>query len=168
MPWFGRFTDQSRKALALANREAVRFGHEYIGPEHILLGVIAEGSGIGANVLKEMSVDLRRAQLEVEKLTKTNSGGMMDDLPRTSRAKKVIEHAIREARSLNHGYVGTEHLLLSLVQDRESVAAQMLVDLSVGLEGVREKVFSTLVALEAVGEQSKKEVSKRASSARSL
>ena len=110
---FERFTDRARKVMALANQEAQRFNHEYIGTEHILLGLVKEGSGVGANVLKNLDVDLQKVRLEVEKLVKSGPDMVtMGKLPQTPRAKKVIEYAIEEARNLNHNYVGTEHLLL--------------------------------------------------------
>src|SRR5512139_1439178 len=108
---FERFTDRARKVMALANQEAQRFNHEYIGTEHILLGFVEEGSGVGAAVLKNLNVDLRKVRLEVEKLVKSGSDVvMMGKLPQTPGAKKVIELAFEEARSLGHSYVGTEHL----------------------------------------------------------
>ena len=114
---FERFTDRARKVMALANQEAQRFNHEYIGTEHILLGLVKEGSGVGANVLKNLDVDLRKVRLEVEKLVKSGPDMVtMGKLPQTPRAKKVIEYAIEEARNLNHNYVGTEHLLLGLLR----------------------------------------------------
>jgi ATP-dependent Clp protease ATP-binding subunit ClpA len=127
---FERFTDRARKVMALANQEAQRFNHEYIGTEHILLGLVKEGSGVGANVLKNLDVDLRKVRLEVEKLVKAGPEVvMMGKLPQTPRAKKVIECAIEEARSLNHNYVGTEHLLLGLLREHDGVAAQVLMNL---------------------------------------
>ena len=114
---FERFTDRARKVMALANQEAQRFNHEYIGTEHILLGLVKEGSGVGANVLKNLDVDLRKVRLEVEKLVHSGPDMVtMGKLPQTPRAKKVIEYAIEEARNLNHNYVGTEHLLLGLLR----------------------------------------------------
>src|SRR6266852_2364180 len=118
MDMFERFTDRARKVMALANQEAQRFNHEYIGTEHILLGLVKEGSGVGANVLKNLDVDLRKVRLEVEKLVKSGPEMMqMGKLPQTPRAKKVIEYAIEEARNLQHNYVGTEHLLLGLLRE---------------------------------------------------
>jgi ATP-dependent Clp protease ATP-binding subunit ClpC len=127
---FERFTDRARKVMALANQEAQRFNHEYIGTEHILLGLVKEGSGVGANVLKNLDVDLRKVRLEVEKLVKSGPDMVtMGKLPQTPRAKKVIEYAIEEARNLNHNYVGTEHLLLGLLREHDGVAAQVLMNL---------------------------------------
>src|SRR5271170_4386250 len=147
MEMFERFTDRARKVMALANQEAQRFNHEYIGTEHILLGLVKEGSGVGANVLKNLDVDLRRVRLEVEKLVKSGPDMIsMGKLPQTPRAKKVIEYAIEEARNLNHNYVGTEHLLLGLIREHDGVAAQVLRNLGLKLEEVREEVLNILGA----------------------
>ena len=144
---FERFTDRARKIMALANQEAQRFNHEYIGTEHILLGLVREGSGVGANVLKNLDVDLRKVRLEIEKLVKSGPDMVtMGKLPQTPRAKKVIEYAIEEARALNHNYVGTEHLLLGLLRESEGVAAQVLMNLGLKLEKVREEVLNLLGA----------------------
>ncbi len=144
---FERFTDRARKVMALANQEAQRFNHEYIGTEHILLGLVKEGSGVGANVLKNLDVDLRKVRLEVEKLVKAGPEMVtMGKLPQTPRAKKVIEYAIEEARNLNHNYVGTEHLLLGLLREHDGVAAQVLMNLGLKLEQVREEVLNLLGA----------------------
>jgi ATP-dependent Clp protease ATP-binding subunit ClpC len=147
MDMFERFTDRARKVMALANQEAQRFNHEYIGTEHILLGLVKEGSGVGANVLKNLDVDLRKVRLEVEKLVKSGPDMVtMGKLPQTPRAKKVIEYAIEEARNLNHNYVGTEHLLLGLLREHDGVAAQVLMNLGLKLEEVREEVLNLLGA----------------------
>ena len=144
---FERFTDRARKVMALANQEAQRFNHEYIGTEHILLGLVKEGSGVGANVLKNLDVDLRKVRMEVEKLVKSGPDMVtMGKLPQTPRAKKVIEYAIEEARNLNHNYVGTEHLLLGLLREHDGVAAQVLMNLNLKLEEVREEVLNLLGA----------------------
>jgi ATP-dependent Clp protease ATP-binding subunit ClpC len=133
--------------MALANQEAQRFNHEYIGTEHILLGLVKEGSGVGANVLKNLGVDLHKVRMEVEKLVKAGPDMVtMGKLPQTPRAKKVIEYAIEEARNLNHNYVGTEHLLLGLLREHDGVAAQVLMNLSLKLEDVREEVLQLLGA----------------------
>lgn len=144
---FERFTDRARKVMALANQEAQRFNHEYIGTEHILLGLVKEGSGVGANVLKNLEVDLRKVRLEVERLVRAGPEMVtMGKLPQTPRAKKVIEYAIEEARNLNHNYVGTEHLLLGLLREHDGVAAQVLMNLNLKLEEVREEVLNLLGA----------------------
>jgi ATP-dependent Clp protease ATP-binding subunit ClpC len=144
---FERFTDRARKVMALANQEAQRFNHEYIGTEHILLGLVKEGSGVGATVLKNLDVDIKKLRLEVEKLVKSGPDMVtMGKLPHTPRAKKVIEYAIEEARSLNHNYVGTEHLLLGLLRESEGIAAQVLMNLGLRLEDVRQEVLNLLGA----------------------
>ncbi len=144
---FERFTDRARKVMALANQEAQRFNHEYIGTEHILLGLVKEGSGVGATVLKNLDVDIKKLRLEVEKLVKSGPDMVtMGKLPHTPRAKKVIEFAIEEARSLNHNYVGTEHLLLGLLRETEGIAAQVMMNLGLRLEDVRQEVLNLLGA----------------------
>ncbi len=144
---FERFTDRARKVMQLANQEAQRFNHEYIGTEHILLGLVKEGSGVAANVLKNLDIDLRKIRMEVERIVQTGTGSdmvTMGKLPQTPRAKKVIDYSIEEARNLNHNYVGTEHLLLGLLREQEGVAAQVLMNLGLKLEDVREEVLNLL------------------------
>jgi ATP-dependent Clp protease ATP-binding subunit ClpC len=142
---YERFTDRARKVMQLANQEAQRFNHEYIGTEHILLGLIKEGSGVAANVLKNLDVDLRKIRLEVEKLVQSGPDMVtMGKLPQTPRAKKVIEYSMEEARNLNHNYVGTEHILLGLLREQEGVAAQVLMNLGLKLEEVRDEVLNLL------------------------
>jgi len=144
---FERFTDRARKVMALANQEAQRFNHEYIGTEHILLGLVKEGSGVGATVLKNLDVDIKKLRLEIEKLVKSGPDMVtMGKLPQTPRAKKVIEYAIEEARALNHNYVGTEHILLGLLRESEGIAAQVLMNLGLKLEDVRQEVLNLLGA----------------------
>jgi ATP-dependent Clp protease ATP-binding subunit ClpC len=133
--------------MALANQEAQRFNHEYIGTEHILLGLVKEGSGVGATVLKNLDVDIKKLRLEIEKLVKSGPDMVtMGKLPQTPRAKKVIEYAIEEARVLNHNYVGTEHILLGLLRESEGIAAQVLMNLGLKLEDVRQEVLNLLGA----------------------
>ena len=142
---YERFTDRARKVMQLANQEAQRFNHEYIGTEHILLGLVKEGSGVAANVLKNLDVDLRKIRLEVEKLVQSGPEMVtMGKLPQTPRTKKVIEYSMEEARNLNHNYVGTEHVLLGLLREQEGVAAQVLMNLGLKLEEVREEVLNLL------------------------
>src|SRR5687768_5570090 len=142
---YERFTDRARKVMQLANQEAQRFNHEYIGTEHILLGLVKEGSGVAANVLKNLDVDLRKIRLEVEKLVQSGPEMVtMGKLPQTPRAKKVIEYSMEEARNLNHNYVGTEHILLGLLREQEGVAAQVLMNLGLKIEEVREEVLNLL------------------------
>src|SRR5689334_667399 len=144
---YERFTDRARKVMQLANQEAQRFNHEYIGTEHILLGLVKEGSGVAANVLKNLDIDLRKIRLEVEKIVQSGPDMVtMGKLPQTPRAKKVIEYAIEEARNLGHNYVGTEHLLLGLLREKDGVAAQVLMNLGLKLEEVREEVLNLLGA----------------------
>ena len=144
---FERFTARARKVMALANQEAQRFNHEYIGTEHILLGLIKEGTGVGANVLRNLDVDLHKVRVAVEK--QVNPGPemvAMGKLPQTPRAKKVIEYGIEEARNLNHNYVGTEHLLLGLLREQDGVAATVLMGMDLKLDQIREEVLSLLGA----------------------
>ncbi len=142
---YERFTDRARKVMQLANQEAQRFNHEYIGTEHVLLGLVKEGSGVAANVLKNLDVDLRKIRLEVEKLVQSGPEMVtMGKLPQTPRAKKVIEYSMEEARNLNHNYVGTEHILLGLLREQEGVAAQVLMNLGLKLDEVRDEVLNLL------------------------
>jgi len=142
---YERFTDRARKVMQLANQEAQRFNHEYVGTEHILLGLVKEGSGVAANVLRNLDIDLRKIRQEVEKYVQAGPDMVtMGKLPLTPRAKKVVEYSMEEARNLNHSYVGTEHLLLGLLREQEGVAAQVLVGLGVRLEDVRREVLNLL------------------------
>jgi ATP-dependent Clp protease ATP-binding subunit ClpC len=140
--------------MALANQEAQRFNHEYVGTEHLLLGLVKEGTGVAANCLKNLGVDLKKIRMEVEKIVKSGPQMVtMGKLPQTPRAKKVIEYAIEEARLLGHNYVGTEHLLLGLLREQDGVAAQVLMNLGLRLEDVREEVLKLLgAAQEMTGE----------------
>jgi hypothetical protein len=149
---YERFTDRARRGIQLANQEAQRFNHEYIGTEHILLGLVKEGSGVAADVLKNLNVDLRKARIEVEKLLQSGpDNAPLGKLPQTPRAKKVIEYSMEEARSLGHNYVGTEHILLGLLRDNETVAAQVLLNLGLRLENVRAETLATLQRAEEQG-----------------
>ena len=144
---FDRFTDRAKKVMNLARQEAQRFNHEYLGTEHILLGLVQEGSGVAANVLKNMGVDLTKIRAEVEKLVKTGPSMVtMGQLPFTPRAKKVLELSMEEAQNLGHNYIGTEHLLLGLIKENEGIASRVLTNLSVKLEDVREEVLEFLGA----------------------
>ena len=145
---FDRFTERAKKVMQLAQQEAQRFNHEYIGTEHILLGLVKEGSGVAANVLTNLDIDLKKIRLEIEKIVQSGPNVVsVGKLPFTPRAKKVIELAVEEARNLGHNYVGTEHLLLGLLRENEGVAAQVLMNLGVKLEDVREEVLNLLGAL---------------------
>ena len=142
---YERFTDRARKVMQFAHQEALRFNHEYVGTEHILLGLIKEGTGVAANILKKMGVDLRTMRLEVEKLVRSGPDLVtMGRLPQTPRAKKAVEYAIEEARRLKHNYVGTEHLLLGLLKEHDGVAAQVMMNLGLKLDDVREEILTTL------------------------
>ena len=144
---FDRFTDRARKVMNLAKAEAQRLNHEYIGTEHILLGLVQEGSGVAANVLRGMDIDLKRIRQEVEKLVKGSATMVpMGNLPFTPRAKKVLELSLEEASQLGHNYIGTEHLLLGLIKESEGIAARVLTNLNVKLEDVREEVLEFLGA----------------------
>jgi ATP-dependent Clp protease ATP-binding subunit ClpA len=139
---YERFTDRGRKVMLLANEEAQRFNHEYIGTEHILLGLVKEGAEVAANVLKNLDINLRKVRQEVEKGVRHGPGGeqvVMGQLPHTPRTKKSLEYAIEEARGLNHNYVGTEHL-----REQEGTAAQVLMNLGLKIEEVREEVLNLL------------------------
>lgn len=138
---YERFTDRARKVMQFANQEAKRFNHDCIGTEHILLGLVKEESGVAANVLKNLDVDLRKIRLEVEKIVQSGPEMVtMDKLPQTPRAKKVIEYSMEEARNLNHNHVGTEHILLGLLREKEGIASHVLTNLGLKLEEVRDSV----------------------------
>jgi hypothetical protein len=142
---YERFTDRARKVMHLANQEAHRLNHEYIGTEHILLGLVKDGAGAAADVLKNLDIDLRKIRLEVEKVVRPGPDRVtMGKLPQTPRAKKVIEYSIEEARNLNHNYVGTEHLLLGLLREQEGVAARVLTRMLLGSDPVRLEVLKLL------------------------
>lgn len=141
----GQFTDRARKVLVLANKEARRLNHEYVNTEHVLLGLLEEGSGVGANVLKNLGVDLDKVRLEIEKLIEPGPDMItMGNLPHTPRVKKVFEHAIEESRDLNHSCVGTEHLLLGLAHLVDSVAGRVLASFGLSLEQLREEALNLL------------------------
>jgi len=151
---FDRFTDRAKKVMSFARQEAMKFNHEYIGTEHILLGLVQEGSGVAANVLKNMTIDLEKIRHEVEKIVKTGPSMVtMGQLPFTPRAKKVLELSMEEASQLAHNYIGTEHLLLGLIRENEGIAAQVLMNLGVKLDEVREEVLEFLGASENSGEE---------------
>jgi ATP-dependent Clp protease ATP-binding subunit ClpA len=156
---YERFTDRARKVMQLANQEAQRFNHEYIGTEHILLGLVKEGSGVAANVFKNLDIDLRKIRQEVEKIVMPGPDSiLMGKLPQTPRAKKVIEYSIEEARNLRHNYVGTEHLLLGLLREQDGVAGQVLMNLGLKLQDVREEVLELLSPARMQGTGSAREI----------
>src|SRR5205809_5649006 len=140
------FTERVRKVLAMAREEAARLHHEYVGTEHILLGLIREGEGVAAAVLQNLSVDLDEIQQKIEETVKKGKAAAATgpDLPYTSRAKKVLELAMGEARDLSHGYVGTEHLLLGLLREEKGIAAQVLTDAGVNLDAARAETLRIL------------------------
>jgi hypothetical protein len=141
---YERFTDRSRKVMKLANEEAMRFNHEYLGTEHILLGLVKEGSGVAANVLNNLNMDLRRIRLEVENLVKSGDMIMMGLPLMTPAVKRVIKYAIEESATLKHDYVGTEHILLGLLREVSGVAAQILMTCGIRLEELRTEVENVL------------------------
>jgi ATP-dependent Clp protease ATP-binding subunit ClpC len=140
------FTERVRKVLAMAREEAARLHHEYVGTEHILLGLIREGEGVAATVLQNLSVELDEIQQKIEETVKKGKAAQATgpDLPYTSRAKKVLELAMSEARELGHSYVGTEHLLLGLLREEKGIAAQVLTDAGVNLEAARAETLRIL------------------------
>ena len=141
---FERFTERARRVLTLAQEEAHRFNHHYIGTEHILLGLVAEAEGVGARVLQNLGVQLSQVRQQVEFLIGRGESVTMGELRLTPRAKRVLRLATDEARRLRHHYIGTEHLLLGLVGEGEGIAARVLESLGVSLPGVREEVMVVL------------------------
>ncbi|MBI3011992.1 MAG: ATP-dependent Clp protease ATP-binding subunit [Elusimicrobia bacterium] len=140
-----RFTERAQRVILIAQEEAKRLNHDYVGTEHILLGLIALGEGVAAQVLSNLGVDLRRVRSEIEKIVGTGDNVMLlGEIPFTPRAKKVLELAVEEAQSMAHNYVGTEHLLLGLIREEEGVAARVLENLGCRLDVVREEVISLL------------------------
>jgi ATP-dependent Clp protease ATP-binding subunit ClpC len=141
---FERFTEKAIKVIMLAQEEARRLGHNFVGTEQILLGLIGEGTGIGSKVLKSMGVNLKDARVEVEKIIGRGSGFVAVEIPFTPRAKRVLELSLEEARQLGHNYIGTEHLLLGLIREGEGVAARVLENLALDLTKVRSQVIRLL------------------------
>ncbi|MFA7283689.1 MAG: Clp protease N-terminal domain-containing protein, partial [Candidatus Omnitrophota bacterium] len=142
---FNRFTERARKVIILAKEEARRFNHDYIGTEHILLGLIREGEGVAAAVLQKLDVSLENIRLEIEKLVQPGPATqIIGDIPFTPRAKKALELSAEEARSLGHNYIGTEHLLLGLIREGEGIASQVLMNLGMDLNSVRNEVMGLL------------------------
>src|SRR6202049_3084646 len=134
---FDKFTERARKVLSLAQEEAQRFQHNYIGTEHLLLGLVREGEGVAAKVLSNLGVELNKVRTSVEFIIGRGDRIVLGEIGLTPRAKKVMELAIDEARRLNHQYIGTEHLLLGLVREGEGIAAGVLESLGVNLAKVR-------------------------------
>jgi len=140
-----RFTQRAQKAILLAQREAKRLNHDYLGTEHILLGLIALGEGVAAQVLQDLGIDLKKVRREVEKMVGTGDNILLvGEVPFTPRAKKVLELAVQEAQDMGHNYVGTEHLLLGLIREEEGVAAKVLEGLGASLELVRGQIINLL------------------------
>ncbi len=140
-----RFTQRAQKAILLAQREAKRLNHDYLGTEHILLGLIALGEGVAAQVLQDLGIDLKKVRREVEKMVGTGDNILLvGEVPFTPRAKKVLELAVQEAQGMGHNYVGTEHLLLGLIREEEGVAAKVLEGLGASLELVRGQIINLL------------------------
>jgi ATP-dependent Clp protease ATP-binding subunit ClpC len=139
------FTDRVRKVLAMAREEAVRLQHDYVGTEHILLGLIREGDGVAAEVLRNLAADLDDLlRLVEDNIRPGKSSTPIGELPYTTRAKKVLEYAMAEARELNHSYVGTEHLLLGLLREEKGLAAKVLGQLGIGLDEARAEMLKLL------------------------
>jgi DNA-binding transcriptional regulator YhcF (GntR family) len=139
------FTDRVRKVLAMAREEAVRLQHDYVGTEHILLGLIREGEGVAAAALTNLNIELERIHERIEELLRKGKATIaLGELPYTSRAKKVLEYAMAEARELKHAYVGTEHLLLGLLREEKGIAAQVLMSFGLTLEDARAEVLRLL------------------------
>ena len=144
---FEKFTERARKVMSLARQEAQKFNHECIGTEHILLGLVSEGGGVAAKVLKNLNVDLKKIRLEIERLVSPGAPTVqLGQLPFSPRAKRVIELAQEAASNLGHDVIGTEHLLLGLLKENEGIAAQVMINLGLRLEDVREEVLEVLGA----------------------
>ena len=142
---FNRFTERARKVIILAKEEARRFNHDYIGTEHILLGLIREGEGVAAAVLQKLSLSLETLRLEIEKLVQPGPATqVLGDIPFTPRAKKALELSAEEARSLGHNYIGTEHILLGLIREGEGIASQVLLNSGLDLNRVRGEIMGLL------------------------
>ncbi len=141
---FDMFTERARKVFSLAQEEAQRFQHDYIGTEHLLLGLVREGEGVAAKVLSNLGVDLTKVRSSIEFIIGRGDRIVLGQIGLTPRAKKAIELAVDEARRLNHHYVGTEHLLLGLVREGEGIAAGVLESLGVNLEKVRTQTIQVL------------------------
>ncbi len=138
---FERFTEHARNVLALAKQEAQQFGHDYVGTEHILWGLAKEVTGVAATVLTHFDVDLKPLRKEVETLLDSQPHrASVDKLPQSQAAKDVVTHAIEEARTFGHNYIGTEHILLGLMCDSEMISAQVLANLGLQLDAVRAEV----------------------------
>jgi ATP-dependent Clp protease ATP-binding subunit ClpC len=145
---FERFTDRARRVVVLAQEESRMLDHNYIGTEHILLGLVHEGEGVAAQALQSLDISLERVRQEVEAIVGMGQTAQHGHIPFTPRAKKVLELALREALQLGHNYIGTEHLLLGLIREGEGVAAQVLEKLGASLDRVRDEVIKIVSRLE--------------------
>ena len=141
---FERFTDRARRVVVLAQEEARLLNHNYIGTEHILLGLIHEGEGVAAKALESLGISLEAVRNQVEEIIGQGGSSPSGHIPFTPRAKKVLELSLREALQLGHNYIGTEHILLGLIREGEGVAAQVLVKLGADLSRVRQQVIQLL------------------------
>src|SRR5712675_1080900 len=141
---FERFTDRARRVVVLAQEEARMLNHNYIGTEHILLGLIHEGEGVAAKALESLGISLDAVRQQVEEIIGQGQQAPSGHIPFTPRAKKVLELSLREALQLGHNYIGTEHILLGLIREGEGVAAQVLVKLGADLNRVRQQVIQLL------------------------
>src|SRR6266571_242728 len=141
---FDKFTERARKVLSLAQEEAQRFQHNYIGTEHLLLGLVREGEGVAAKVLSNLGVELYQVRNAVEFIIGRGDRIVLGEIGLTPRAKKVIELAVDEARRLNHQYIGTEHLLLGLIREGEGIVVGVLENLGVNLENIRTQIMNLI------------------------
>jgi ATP-dependent Clp protease ATP-binding subunit ClpC len=148
---FERFTDRARRVLVLAQEEARLLNHNYIGTEHLLLGLIHEGEGVAAKALESLGISLEAVRAQVEEIIGQGQSAPTGHIPFTPRAKKVLELSLREAKQLGHNYIGTEHILLGLIREGEGVASQVLVKLGAGLDRVRQQVIQLLSGSAAAG-----------------
>jgi ATP-dependent Clp protease ATP-binding subunit ClpC len=140
---YDRFSDTALKAMRRANQNAKRFGHDYICSHHIFLGLIKNPQGVTAKVLKNLNLDIRKLYVEVAEFVQTGPEDLTKSIS-LPRAKKIVEYAIEEARHLNHNYVGTEHLLLGVLRDKEGMVGKVLMNLGVSLEDVRRELVNVL------------------------
>ena len=144
---FDKFTDRARKVIALARQEAERLNNDYIGTEHVLMGLIKEGSGVAANILENLNIDPEKVLFEIEKVVQPGTNMVtMGQLPFTPRTKKMLEYSLEEMRNLGHNYIGTEHLLLGLIRENDSEAAQVMLSMGIELDKVRKEVLKILGA----------------------
>jgi ATP-dependent Clp protease ATP-binding subunit ClpC len=141
---FEYFTDRAVKTIMLAQQEARRLGHNLVGTEQILLGLIGEGTGVAATVLTDLGITLEKARKQVENIIGRGSGALQAELPFTPKAKRIFEQSFQEARQLGHNYIDTEHLLLAITHDKEGVAAKVMENLEVDPAKVRTQVMRTL------------------------